>query len=115
MVRKAFFIGWARMHRATLKMKTNKVKRWRHKKMYREADAATLQNSLDLRTQVSIAQQGETSEIEETSAVGGIDGGGGAGDGTGSGGASDATGRSDGQQHQARGQGRRAAGASHQL
>jgi hypothetical protein len=40
MVKRAFFIGWRRKQRATLKMKTNKVMRKHHKKMYCEADAA---------------------------------------------------------------------------
>ena len=34
------------MHRATLKMKTNKVMRNCHKKMYRETDVATYLYSL---------------------------------------------------------------------
>lgn len=59
MVRKAFFIGWARMHRATLKMKTNKVMRKCHKKMYRETDSCDVKKQPDLIIQVSIAQQGE--------------------------------------------------------
>jgi hypothetical protein len=47
------------MHRATLKMKTNKVMRKCHKKMYCETDNCDVKKQPDLITQVSIAQQGE--------------------------------------------------------